>query len=315
MSYKIKYPPCDYTNGKVYKIISSNCDLPYIGSTTRCLKIRLNEHINDFFHHINNPEKNKYYSSFDVIGSGGATIELIENFSCSSKNELELQERKYIKPGVNCVNIYRPGGFSWNEWYVINRPRLLIKFKKYGDENKEKIKKWRTTIVTCECGAKLNQSKLTRHKKEAQYHLEWEKDPEEFKKKQIEKAKEFWYCGDCDVSVRNKTYTKNKHKRSEKHKIATDPDYVPKVRKKKPKFIVCGCGIKHINTPCHIKRHQENHIHKEWVKLPSDEYNKKYYLCPCGASIKNRKRSKSGAFDLHGHNKTKQHLEWLLLQQ
>ena len=31
----------DYSKGKIYKIISDHCELPYIGSTTNPLEIRL----------------------------------------------------------------------------------------------------------------------------------------------------------------------------------------------------------------------------------------------------------------------------------
>ena len=91
----------DFSQGKIYKIISDHCELPYIGSTTRELSLRLKEHSNEFFRFIDGSKKD--YSSYELIKLGSVRIELIENFPCNSKKELELQERKYINPGVNCV--------------------------------------------------------------------------------------------------------------------------------------------------------------------------------------------------------------------
>lgn len=86
----------DYAAGKIYRLWSANCEEVYIGSTTQTLHGRYRGHKCD-------AKKNKNNSSKIVIASGGAVIELVENFPCESKKELERREGEIIR-STDCCN-------------------------------------------------------------------------------------------------------------------------------------------------------------------------------------------------------------------
>lgn len=184
----------DYQNGKIYCI--SNNDLYYVGSTIQGLRDRLRGHKAD----CNNYETSKHYkSSFEIIKTGKYQINLIENFPCESKAELEKREFEIIKQykdlhADKCVNIIgtkteedfkkearnRASAYyaehkaecqaKMNQAYADNREKRLEKVKKYRVENHAKIMEKILTPVECECGAVVAKCNLTRHKK-SQRHL------------------------------------------------------------------------------------------------------------------------------------------------
>jgi hypothetical protein len=89
----------DYQNGKIYSIRSrSNLDLVYVGSTTQPLSKRFGEH---------KKQSNKIKTSKKIIDLGDAYIELIENFSCNSKEELLKREGEIMR-SMDCVNKCNP---------------------------------------------------------------------------------------------------------------------------------------------------------------------------------------------------------------
>ena len=84
-----------YNNGKIYIIRSPNTERVYIGCTAGSLNNRMRGH-----NHVNN---NCY--SMDVIKAGGAYIELLLNYPCNNRTELERKEKDYLKFYYNiCVN-------------------------------------------------------------------------------------------------------------------------------------------------------------------------------------------------------------------
>ena len=84
-----------YNNGKIYIIKSPNTNRVYIGCTIKSLKERMYGH---------NSLKNSCYS-MDVINAGEAYIELLEDYPCNNKLELENREKHYMKFYYNiCVN-------------------------------------------------------------------------------------------------------------------------------------------------------------------------------------------------------------------
>jgi len=93
-----------YFFGKIYKIVSDN-DLSkvYVGLTTNELEERLKQHVKD----SKSIERGKkgYVRSFDIIKLGNYRIELLEEYPCNSKYELEIIEDEYIELFKDiCVN-------------------------------------------------------------------------------------------------------------------------------------------------------------------------------------------------------------------
>lgn len=119
----------NYQNGKIYKIVSRNCDEIYVGSTTQPLSKRLHQHIRD------HQTDNIYVSSSEVIKHGRYEILLVEHYPCRSREELTAREGFYIEE-LNCVNK--------------NAPATLEDFK--------------SNSIRCDdCGKDILKSNYTRH--------------------------------------------------------------------------------------------------------------------------------------------------------
>lgn len=88
-----------YQTGKIYKLVNTVDDDIYIGSTHHPLTVRLS------LHKSHRKIKNsKVYQHLNEIGIENVRIELIEDYPCTSKKELEDRERYWIenmKPALN----------------------------------------------------------------------------------------------------------------------------------------------------------------------------------------------------------------------
>ena len=121
----------DYQKGKIYAIRSHQTDKIYIGSTTTKLSRRLTEH-----------KKTAVTStSKEILKYEDAYIELIENFPCNSKEELNKREGEHIRSN-NCVNKVIIGR-TYKEWYEENKSQISEKhkilWKDYYEKNRERL--------------------------------------------------------------------------------------------------------------------------------------------------------------------------------
>ena len=79
-----------YKNGKIYKIVSQNTDMIYIGSTISLkLKTRMKLHKYAF-------KTDRKIESRVMFLWDDAEIKLIENYPCESKTELTKREQYYM---------------------------------------------------------------------------------------------------------------------------------------------------------------------------------------------------------------------------
>ena len=86
-----------YQEGKIYKIVCNITGEVYIGSTIeKYLCDRLGTH-----------KGHKDCVSRNIINRGDYKIELIKDYPCNSKKELEEEEGKYIRNNT-CINIKIP---------------------------------------------------------------------------------------------------------------------------------------------------------------------------------------------------------------
>jgi hypothetical protein len=88
----------DYSSGKVYKITDIAYTKMYIGSTTQSLTKRFSTHKYNY-NTWKNQKKGSWISSFelfDEFGVDNCKVELIENFSCNSREELHKKEGEHI---------------------------------------------------------------------------------------------------------------------------------------------------------------------------------------------------------------------------
>ena len=91
--------------GRIYKIVSSECDGCYIGSTTQQLSSRFNIHK----HH---------YTSFEVLKFADAKIELIHEGIFDSREDMEIFEGETIRTTPNALN-KNIAGRTRQEWLTI----------------------------------------------------------------------------------------------------------------------------------------------------------------------------------------------------
>ena len=165
----------NYKNGKIYRLVSKHSPIPYYGSTCTDLRKRLYKHKSSYLLQNDNCTFHK------LIELGDYKIELVENYPCNSRRELELREAYWIKNNL-CVNKVIPAiteeerkeykkkyrdsnkdrQKKWHaEWYEKNRDDQLIKNKEKWAKNKNEYNK----IIECDCGGTYMQRGKNRHLK------------------------------------------------------------------------------------------------------------------------------------------------------
>ena len=131
-----------YQRGKIYKIVDNGYNMTYYGSTINKLCQRMALHRNKY-KEFKNDTYHKY-SVFDIFykyGIENCKIELVENYPCNNKNELELREGYYIKNN-DCVN-KKIAGRTIKEWRQDNKKDIREKKEQYYENNKDILKEKR----------------------------------------------------------------------------------------------------------------------------------------------------------------------------
>ena len=128
----------NYKNGKIYKLWSPEGDMIYIGSTCRELARRKAGH-------KGNPSATSKIL-FDTYTD--IRIELIEEYPCDNKEQLNRKEGEYIRT-LECVNKivagrtikeYREDNKEHKkDYYQKNKERVAEKQKEYYERNKEHL--------------------------------------------------------------------------------------------------------------------------------------------------------------------------------
>jgi hypothetical protein len=119
-----------YHGGKIYALRSPSTDKIYIGSTTQLLYKRKAEH--------KNRQKNEISKLDDFY------IELLENFKCENKEELNKREGELIRENDKCINKNIAGRNKveyMKEYYKLNKETINKKNAEYYELNTEKILK------------------------------------------------------------------------------------------------------------------------------------------------------------------------------
>lgn len=172
-----------YEHGKIYKIISSQSDKMYIGSTvSKYLCERMGQHKYAFVH------KNvKKCRANEIVQYDDAKIVLIENYPCKSRDELLQREQFWIDQHQNdCLNAHKAwkGPMSTQDYhkqkyerkkseislkskerYAKNCEAIKQKAKEYRAQNQEKIQAKKLERITCDCGIEILKSNISTHKK------------------------------------------------------------------------------------------------------------------------------------------------------
>lgn len=180
----------NYENGKIYRLKSKSTNQSYIGSTSMpYLSQRLAEHLHNFKTY--QKKKIRYMTSFKILECDDYEIELIANFPCANKQQLEREEGKYIKlekeeNKYNCVNQVIAGR-TLKEYCADNKEKRKENHKKFRDVHKEKIKDYQQEFYA------ENKEKIVERQKKY-----YEANKEKINVRQSEKV----ICVICDCLVR-----------------------------------------------------------------------------------------------------------------
>ena len=193
-----------YQSGKIYKIVDVGYTKCYIGSTCEGLSQRMARHRSNYkLYQCGNQRQSSAYMLFEEFGFENCKIELLECFSCSSKEELEQREGHYIKNNV-CVNKVVPCRTA-KELYEDTHERQLERFKTYYANKKSEIQQRKSEPVSCECGSVITRGQMSKHIK-TKKHCQILQQPVI--------QQELYDCP-CGSSIRKPD--KKRHEKSQKH--------------------------------------------------------------------------------------------------
>ena len=169
-------------NGKIYTIRHPETDKYYIGSTTQSLSKRLAKHKSNL--------NNKYVSASKLLfdlGVDDCYIELLENYPCNTKEELNKKEGELIRLHKDNTVNKRIEGRTLKEYRTenkeiikdrkkqyreANKEQIIEKKKVYYQANKEHILNLQKQLYTCDCGATIRHCEKPRHNK-SKKHLKF----------------------------------------------------------------------------------------------------------------------------------------------
>ena len=123
---------CDKFNLSGTKFVAAPlCIEIYIGSTINSLDERLQGHEQSYIKWLNSLRN--YCTSSEILKYGDYSIELLEDYPCSSKDAKNAREGHYIKT-IPCVNKYIAGR-TMKENYQDNKEKKIEYQKQYNKEN------------------------------------------------------------------------------------------------------------------------------------------------------------------------------------
>ena len=91
-----------------------------------------------------------------------------------NKEKIKTINKEYYKKNKEKMNTINKEYYENNkekmntinkEYYEKNKVILLTKCKQYRLDNKERIKEWKKTKITCECGAVVGQASCSQHRR------------------------------------------------------------------------------------------------------------------------------------------------------
>ena len=176
--------------GRIYKIICSQSNDVYVGSTFNSLKYRWQGHKCLYKRWMDGKTNNlSIYSLFQKHDIENFKIILIKEYEVEDKNHLEAYEQLWInklKP-INKVNPFQIKKLSAKQyreanketitqykkrWHETNRESVKVKQKQYRESNKEVLNEKKKEKITCECGTDYTRSHKARHEN-TKKHQSW----------------------------------------------------------------------------------------------------------------------------------------------
>ena len=152
--------------GRVYKIISTQGNEVYVGSTFNTTRNRFSQHKKDYTKwESDNVKYSKHNVSvnkiFEKYGKKNCKIILIKEYDVLDRLHLEVYETLWIYK-LKSINNHIPFGIK------------KLRSKQYREQNKEKINTKQREHFDCPCGGKYTVCHKSRHMK-TKKHQEYEK--------------------------------------------------------------------------------------------------------------------------------------------
>lgn len=208
--------------GKIYKVVTGQSDVCYVGSTFNELKYRFRNHKSDFkawmngtFHEVS------IFKMFKNHGVENCKILLVKKYEVCDREHLEAYETLWINR-LNSINKYEP--FQIKKLYMIkwrteNNEHIKLYQREYGkkyrEENKEEISRKKKEYYE-QNKAEISKYKLEyREKNKAHIAEQKKKYREENRDKIAEKKKEKIKCTVCECEIRKDGI--KEHERTKKH--------------------------------------------------------------------------------------------------
>lgn len=150
--------------GKVYKIYDNTNGNVYYGSTRQALSKRLQSHKTKYKQHLNDPERHKGMTVFQILKNDNYTISLVEEFTCQNREQLHARERHFIE-NFNCVNKHIPLRTK-KEYYVDNFEKIAEYKREYYNANREAVLAYKKEQFICDvCGHTYQRTHKKRHER------------------------------------------------------------------------------------------------------------------------------------------------------
>ena len=147
---------------KIYKITCLETGLNYIGSTTKDdINFRVSQHINTYSSYLNN--KSSYCTSFEVIRHGNITVDLLEEFTCDNKEDMQIRERYHIQNN-QCVNKNIPNR-TIKQYYMDKIEKYKNHYQKIKENDYYKKR------YKCFCGGSFSINNMRQHCKTQKHNL------------------------------------------------------------------------------------------------------------------------------------------------
>lgn len=162
--------------GKVYKIIHSQSNICYVGSTFNTLRDRFRKHKDC----LNNKRQCSIVEYFNKYGKDQFSIVLIKEYEVIDRKHLEAYEQLWInklKP-INKINPFRIKNLTINKYaktyrkteqYISYRKAYMQSSaykescKKYNLKHKDRYKEWVNQTIICECGKEIKKGRKSQH--------------------------------------------------------------------------------------------------------------------------------------------------------
>ena len=230
----IKIIMVNYQLGKVYKLVSSQTNDIYIGSTCQStLANRLCQHKIQYRSYLNGNQR-KYISSIEILQYDDVQIVLIEDYPCERKEQLTCLENYHIERNREiAVNMKRAfTGLSRKEfkrqYYQDNKEDLSVKNREYVEEHREQVcaykKQWheenRERIIEekrrhyDENKEEINQARRERRAADEYHHEVLRAQKKEYYERNKEKMNAKVVCDNCGVITTGRCLAR--HKKSKK---------------------------------------------------------------------------------------------------